>query len=146
MNEVKVITELTQEDRDRLDTIIAIGMELVKLRTAAQPTPTVSKEELLGVVRELADPEEVPNPVSDVARPEERLVHPVDEVIPYNDRARAVSPEELLALVQRLATPSNPKRVRAKEIVKSYAAKVSEVPEDKRVECYDRLTALEQEG
>ena len=52
---------------------------------------------------------------------------------------------DIMALVQRLAAPTSTKREQAKAIVKGYAARVSDIPEDKYTEVMDKLTKLEQE-
>ena len=76
-------------------------------------------------------------------------------------RAAAVEPEpaaepeqpkytkdDVQALVRKLAAPNSPehKRAGAKAIVKTYGAKVSDIPEDKYSEAMDKLTALDKEG
>lgn len=85
--------------------------------------------------------------------------HPVGEVSPHGDPVPAAEsepvedPEEpkytkddVLALVQKLAAPNNPKREQAKAIVKRYATKISDIPVDKYGEVMDKLTALDMEG
>ena len=128
----RIIIELCQEDRDRLDllnsTLIALGGELTK-----HAPVTMSMD--LGV------------------KPAEE--HPVDAVVPHADPEPAADPEpvpekvytvtkaDIMAKVQALAAPNNPKREQAKAIVKSYGAKVSDIPEDKYDEVMTKLVELE---
>lgn len=90
--------------------------------------------------------------------------HPVEDAAPWGDpepveQAKETQPEpgdeatqytldDVRALVQKLAAPTSPahKRTGAKNIVKSYAAKVSDIPADKFQEVMDKLTALAKEG
>ena len=83
--------------------------------------------------------------------------HPVDAVSPHGlpepAAEPAVEPEQpkytkadILAKVQQLAHPGNPKRGQAKTIVQSYAGKVSDIPEDKYDEVMEKLIALEVEA
>lgn len=96
---------------------------------------------------------------SETAAPE--TGHPADETTAHDDPEPAVEPEQpaepeapkytkadVQALVQKLAAPTSPehKRTGAKNIVKSYGAKVSDIPEDKYAEVMDKLTALDKEG
>lgn len=76
--------------------------------------------------------------------------HPVDAVAPHADPEPAAEPElpqftkaDVLAKVQQLAAPNNPKREQAKAIVKTYGAKVSDIPEDKYAEVMAKLAELE---
>lgn len=90
--------------------------------------------------------------------------HPVEDAAPWGDpepveQTQEAQPEpepeepkytldDVRALVQKLAAPTSPahKRTGAKNIVKSYAAKVSDIPADKFQEVMDKLTALAKEG
>lgn len=89
----------------------------------------------------------------EAATPE--TTHPVEDTAPWNDSEPVEADQEIKytlddvrALVQKLAAPTSPahKRTGAKEIVKSYAAKVSDIPEDKFPEVMSKLTALDKEG
>ena len=140
MNNINVTLELCQEDRNRLDTLIAIGLELT-----SKNVYDVQRVVLAETPQNAAEAEILPAPES---------AHPVDAALPWGEPAsevpaeepvRVVTKEELQALVQKMATPNHPKRDRAKAIIQSYGAKVSDVPEDKRAECMDKLTALDQE-
>lgn len=107
------------------------------------------------------------SPVEPTTGPESstpETTHPVEDAAPWGDpepveQAQEAQPkpepeepkytlDDVRALVQKLAAPTSPahKRTGAKNIVKSYAAKVSDIPEDKFHEVMDKLTALAKEG
>ena len=140
MNNINVTMELCQEDRNRLDTLIAIGLELTKKNVYdVQPVAPAETQQ------NAAEAEILPAPES---------AHPVDAALPWGEPAseapaeepvREVTPEELLAMVQKLVAPGTGKRDKARAIVLAYAAKVSDVPAAKRNECMDKLIALDQE-
>lgn len=126
-NTIKIVTELCQEDRNRLDTLIAIGLELCK-RNVYDVQPVTA------IVPETTHPVDAP----DVwGQPEEEA--------PTEEPVKEITAEELLALVQKLAAPGSGKRDKAKAIVESYGVKrVSGVPADKRQECMDKLIELDK--
>ena len=130
-NTIKIVTELCQEDRNRLDTLIAIGLELVKKNVYdVQP--------VTAIVPETTHPVDAP----DVwGQPEEAA--PAEEPV-KEEPVKEITAEELLALVQKLAAPGSGKRDKAKAIVQAYGAKVSDVPADKRQECMDKLIELDK--
>lgn len=123
-NTIKIVTELCQEDRNRLDTLIAIGLELVKKNVYdVQPANTITPETV----------DELEGHVT------------LDEVaVPAEEPVKEITAEELLAMVQKLAAPGSGKRDKAKAIVQAYGAKVSDVPADKRQECMDKLIELDK--
>ena len=141
-----ITIELCKEDRERLDllssAIIALGGELKNFFGSDEVAYATG-----GVLaNELAEPQEVPK-----AEPPE-ITHPAEEVTAQPDPEPAVAPEpelpkytkeNILAKVQSLAGPNNPKRDAAKAIVKKYGAKVSDIPEDKYTEVMAQLIALE---
>lgn len=139
MNNINVTLELCQEDRNRLDTLIAIGLELTKKNVYdVQPVAPAETQQ------NAAEAEILPAPES---------AHPVDAALPWGEPAseapakepaKEVTAEELLALVQKLAAPGSGKRDKAKAIVQAYGAKVSDVPADKRQECMDKLIELDK--
>jgi len=136
-----ITIEFCPEDRKRIDELIAFaGLIVGELKSRGVP---VCKE-LEAIAETAAAPQDAPEQLA----PE--TVHPVDEVSPLAAPEPVAEPEppkytkaDILALVQKLAAPSSSKREEAKAIVKSYAAKVSDIPEDKYAEVMDKLTALE---
>jgi hypothetical protein len=132
----KITIELCEEDRKRLDSLFLIVAEVVaELKSRGVPVC----HELETVATQEAP--EQPAPVNE---------HPADEVSPHGEPEPVAEPEQpkytkadILAKVQKLAGPNNPKREQAKAIVKSYGAKVSDIPEDKYAEVMEKLTELE---
>jgi len=124
-----ITIELCKEDRQRIDELIAFaGLIASEMKSRPQ--------------LQLLD-----KPVT----PAEE--HPADDDLPWETTEPAAEPEQpkyttadILAKVQTMAGPGNPKRERAKAIVQSYGKKVSDIPEDKRNEAMQRLIELEAEG
>ena len=80
--------------------------------------------------------------------------HPVDDAPPWGDAepSQGSTPEgakytkqDVQAMVQKLAAPSSPKRAEVRALVKSYASRVSEIPESKYPELMAKLAALDKE-
>lgn len=78
--------------------------------------------------------------------------HPAEEDLPWKADAPAeearptVTQDQLQQKVMQLAAANNGAlKAKVREIVNAYAKKVSDVPEDKRAEVWDKLTALEKE-
>lgn len=156
-NPITVTVELGQESRAKLDKILEALQGLrpscdrcvetvLRAGDELKPAPVVAHQE---------------KPVAAASEPETAAPetgHPADETTARVDPAPAVEPErpeapkytkaDVQALVQKLAAPTSPehKRTGAKTIVKSYGAKVSDIPEDKYAEVMDKLTALDKEG
>lgn len=140
MNNITVTTELCQEDRNRLDTLIAIGLELCKKNVYD--------------VQPVAPAETQQNDAEPASDPAPETGHPVDAALPWGEPAseapaeepvKEVTVDELLALVQKLVAPGTGKREKARAIVHSYgASKVSGVPADKRAECMGKLIELDK--
>jgi hypothetical protein len=123
-----ITIELCAEDRQRLDDLLCT-CSLIAAALGAKPFPA-------------GTPDFVQEPAEE---------HPVDAVSPHGLPESAVEPEQpkytkadILAKVQQLAHPGNPKRGQAKTIVQSYAGKVSDIPEDKYNEVMEKLIALEE--
>lgn len=153
MNTINVIVELGPESQAKLDKILeALEGSRPNCHSCTETAMRVMGENLKIVTGEPAEA-----PASTEAAAAE-TGHPVDEVSPHGEPEPAAAPEQpeapkytkedILALVQKLAAPTSPehKRTGAKAIVKSYGAKVSDIPADKYAEAMDRLTALDKEG
>jgi hypothetical protein len=138
-NTINVTVELCKEDRQRIDELIAFaGLIVGELKSR----PVI-----------FTAPQETPD------RPVPEIMHPADILPPHGEPEPAADPEpveapepelpkyttaDILAKVQSMAGPGNPKREKAKAIVMSYGKKVSDIPEDKRTEAMLRLIELEQ--
>jgi hypothetical protein len=137
MNNIITIA-LCEEDRKRIDELIAFtGLIVSEMKS---PSPVIVQEPIQAPTAPQDAPEQ-PDPVNE---------YPVEEDSPYDLPEPAAKPEQpkytkddVLAKVQSLAGPNNPKREEAKAIVKSYGTKVSDIPADKYAEVMDKLTALE---
>ena len=70
--------------------------------------------------------------------------------LPEQEAPKQEAPEpnatmaDVQALVRKLAAPSTGKRDAARDIVRKYAERVVEIPEDKLADVYQELTALER--
>lgn len=131
-----ITIELCAEDRQRIDELIAFAGLIASEMKSNRPLQLQSIDE---------------NGIRFGTATEE---HPVDAVAPHGEPEPAADPEpaekvykvtkaDIMAKVQALAAPNNPKREQAKAIVKSYGAKVSDIPEDKYTEVMDKLVELE---
>ena len=124
-----ITIQLCAEDRQRIDELIAFAGLIASEMKSKEPINTT-------------------NPDLKVVAPAEE--HPVDAVAPHGDpepvvteKVYTVTKADIMAKVQALAAPNNPKREQAKAIVKSYGAKVSDIPEDKYDEVMAKLVELE---
>ena len=153
MNTINVIVELGPESMAKLDKILeTLEGSRPNCSSCTEAALQVMGENLKIVTGEPAAPTSATNTAA------AETGHPVDEVSPHGDPEPAAAPEQpeapkytkadVQALVQKLAAPTSPehKRTGAKAIVKSYGAKVSDIPEEKYAEVMDKLTALDKEG
>ena len=122
-----ITLELNAEDRERLDKFV----ELMSVMTDQK------KQIFFGGVDLASEPKPI-------------LEGPTDPLPPYN-APEVEQPEppkytaaEIQLKVQKLAAPASGKRDAVRQIVKEYADRVSEIPEDKFAEVMGRLTALEE--
>lgn len=65
-----------------------------------------------------------------------------DKPAPVEEQKPTATLDDVRALVQKLVAPGSAKKEAAKAIVKSYGAKVSDIPADKYDEALARLTEL----
>lgn len=142
-----VITiELCQEDRKRLDELIAFAGLLVGEIKSRGPVTMQTTEApkaidfIPGRGVALSEPEQ----------PAPEINHPADILPPHGDPEPAAEPEkpkytkdDIQAKVRKLAAPGSSKRLEAKAIVQAYAAKVSDIPADKYDEVMAKLIELE---
>lgn len=145
-----ITIELCKEDRQRLDELIAFA-GLIASEQKSRGVPVGN--ELKAVAEEAEEPQEPPRPLNpDVIMPQ----HPADILPPHGEPEPAAAPEpiaepelpkytkdDIQAKVRKLAAPGSSKRLEVKAIVQEYAAKVSDIPEDKYTEVMMKLIALE---
>ena len=139
----RIIIELCAEDRKRIDELIAFaGLIASEMKSKNEPiimtnpatTAAPAEEHPVDAVAPHGEPE----PVATVSE-----VEKVEPVAVPAEKVYTVTKADIMAKVQALAAPNNPKREQAKAIVKSYGAKVSDIPEDKYDEVMAKLVELE---
>lgn len=140
-----IIIELCQEDRDRLDNILAALKERPNcagcvdhviesfnhLATEKAPDAPQAAE------KDTAEPVTLPEEETPTEAPETAEA-PIEE--PAEERA-PVKREDIQRKAVELSSAG--KKAEVRDIVKAYADKVSAIPEDKLAEVFDKLTALE---
>ena len=147
----RIIIELCEEDRARIDSLIEKAGELISLlppritvdsapiikehddtvKTAAEPTPKATEEDTVAHVAE-----------------EEKVVEPTEKE-EVTEAKKTASPSVTLdeiqkKVIQLCAGFGGTKKAAVREIVNAYAPKVSDLPEDKWDEVWQKLTALEE--
>jgi hypothetical protein len=141
-----ITIELCAEDRARIDRLAAalealqpqtihvddpIQKALAEQVAKSEKTPTQSPVESAGEAK--TETPATPQPEAETTAVEEPA--PVAEEKPAPTTAELQ--QKVIALVDK------GKKAEVAAIVKSYAATVSSIPEDKRAECMDKLNALE---
>lgn len=159
MNNITI--ELCQEDRNRIDTLIAVGLELAKKNIYdVQPVAPIEAHQL--TVDEMpAHSQTLPKTRQEAAEAANtdtlESAHPVDAVTPWGEpvsEAPAVSGklgdkgnEKLFAAVQqkvvKLSAAGANKKAAVRGIVQKVAAKVSDIPAAEYDTIMEQLTALE---
>lgn len=156
MNTINVIVELGPESMAKLDKILA-NLEGIGHHNCKGCVESATSMVIDAMKSGEAPEEEATAPASAAEPATPETAQPAEEVGADVEPEPAAEPEpeapkytkeDILALVQKLAAPTSPehKRTGAKAIVKSYGAKVSDIPADKYAEAMDRLTALDKEG
>lgn len=121
ITEFKGTVSLDPKDRELLEVLLA-HLE----RLGSIPAPEAEK----------AEPVKQDEPAPVTIEPEEPEAAPEPAPVPV----RTVTQEKLQTLVVQLC--GTDKKAQTAAIVKSYAPKVSAIPEDKRAEVYDKLLEL----
>lgn len=135
MTDIRITTEFCAEDRARVDRLnVALEGIFLLLREgqkASALAPVPSKE---------VKPADAPAPApSEVTQPTPTEPAPAaDEPASEN-----ITPEDIQALVKKLAAPETGKRAACKVIINDYAVNVSSIQADKYPEVMQRLRALE---
>lgn len=155
-----IIIEFCAEDRARIDRLAAA---LEATAQASTPPTTFHFEDpiqkrLAETMAKVNNPEKAPtetakNP-TEAAEAETLTTEPITEEKPTEadiapaEPAKPVITIELLQqkVVQLAAHDGGKRKAKVREIVNSYATKVSDIPEDKWQECWQRLLDLIKEG
>lgn len=156
-NTITLTIELGPQTQAKLDQILeALLNSKPNCHSCVQSAVAMTKDLADAANKALPEataPQEAEEPVA----PE--ITHPADVVSPHGDPEPVEEPEkvepkpaapkwtkaDLQTKVQALAAPGTGKREKVREIVKSYAEKVGDIPADKYDEVMDKLIALEQE-
>lgn len=145
---MNITIELDKKDRALLEDIVGhLGTLVGELKDRRPPVADFGKVIDFGKAIETAqEPQEAPK----AEAPE--ITHPVEEESPFPDVPPAAPGEEKPAVnieqiqqkvVQLAAANNGAKKAKVREIVNTYARKVSDIPEAKWSEVWDKLTALE---
>lgn len=133
MSEIKLTVELCEEDRKQLNFVYAAVGNLLELLTNSGMIRELSEKARAKLEEPAAaDPAPVEAPKAEKPKPAEEEKKP------------AVTHEAVQLLVQKLAVPGSKVRTQVRDLVKSYADRVSLIPDDKLEEVMERLTALQK--
>ncbi len=154
-----ITIELCTEDRARIDNLtaalIANGGAVEALLKQLQPTG----DDIAKMAAAVVSPENASQRVEETTQAEtpatEDLHSPTGELPPWEATAPAaeaktepaVTLPQIQQKVMQLVTGFNgAKKAQVREIVNAYAKKVSDIPEDKWGEVWDKLAKLESES
>lgn len=160
-----IIIELSAEDRTRM-AHLALAIEAltdaVNKRTEqverfvaegygapTANTPDPIKEKLAEVLAATEAPKNAPTATETqnppVIQPTEETPT-AEETAPAEEAKPTVTTEQIRQKVILLSAAGGQKKAKAREIVSAYAPKISDLPEDKLTEVWEKLTALEREA
>lgn len=154
MNEIKIIHELCGEDRARLDRLTAALEGASHCRHDVQETEQLAIDpELLALKKKMEEVQPLTESHGAKTEPQEPVEQetpattPTEEEKPAEEPAKpAVTLAQIQQKVVQLCAGFNgTKKAAVREIVNAYAKKVSDLPEDKWAEVWDKLTALEEQ-
>ncbi len=145
-----ITIELCTEDRARLDKLTAA------LEALQPPTVTLDNDAFIRkALNEVLTPTEAAQDRAGEAEAETPATTQAEEEKPTAEeitpKAETVEPTVTLEqiqqkVVQLAAGSGGAKKAAVREIINAYAKKVSDLPEDKWAEVWDKLTALEKEA
>ena len=164
----RIVIELCQEDRERLDKLTAAlerkacdactnqALAWAEQVMRGELVATIKPNEVDDVQKALAetlakatDPVEAPKNATEEAEVSTPTTAPQEEEKPTVEEpataptAPTVTRAELKAKVIQLCAKSQQMKEQTRDIVRAYAQTVTDVPEDKITECYEKLVALE---
>ena len=154
MNEIKLTVELCPADRARLDKIIdLLEVRASQTQFAFEQDYDKPSDELNAMLQKAINPEPVEAPKNaqeETKATDHPMLDPFPETptvkeepceAPAKEAKPAVTMEMLRSKAITLAAAGKKDQVR--DVVHPYAPKVTELPEDKWAEVYEKLTALE---
>lgn len=152
-----IIIELCAEDRARLDRL-AEAMERRNCGSCVQSALEYKaavqddvQKKLAEAMAKASEPTETPKNTTEEAEAPTLPNTPPEEEKPTAKEDAPAEPTVTLEqiqqkVVQLAAGNGGTKKAKVREIINAYAKKVSDLPEDKWSEVWDKLTALESEG
>lgn len=144
-----ITIELCAEDRARLDRLTAALEKRVTQEEGITISTTDPVREARAEALEKAAPSEKPqNEPQAAEEPAKTETLPKEETpaAAEEDKPSITLAQVQQKVVQLSAANKGAKKAAVREIVNAYATKVSDLPEDKWLEVWGKLTALEQEG
>lgn len=160
-----ITIELCAEDRARLDWLIASletsitqagkALAIMTEETSAPQKADPVQEQLAAVMASASAPAETHTEATEateaeatpITQPEEEAPTEAEETTPAEAPKPAVTLEQIQQKVVQLAAGfGGSKKAKVREIINAYAKKVTDLPEDKWTEVWEKLTALESEG
>lgn len=154
MNNITITHELCAEDRARLDRL-STALEALQQPNVPEVHPDQLQMRLDGVMAKASEPTEAPKNAPEstevstlpTTQPEEEM--PVAEEDAQAEEAPkpTITQAQLQQRITQLAAANGgAKKAQIRDIVKAYAKMVSEIPEDKYEEVWEKLNALESEA
>ena len=146
MNNIALTVELCQEDRNRLDTLIAIGLELAK-KNIYDVAPAETRQDAVETTNTQTTETVHPVDAPDVWGKQEDQVA-VEEVLPaVSGKLGDKGNEKLFSAVQqkvvKLSAAGKETKASVREIVQKFATKVSDIQVADYDTVMEQLTALE---
>lgn len=146
MNNIALTVELCQEDRNRIDTLIAIGLELAK-KNVYEVAPAETRQDAVEATNtqtaETAHPVDAPDVWGELEGQES-----MGEVLPavsgkLGDKGNEKQFSAVQQKVVKLSAAGKEKKAAVREIVQKYATKVSDIQAADYDTVMEQLTALE---
>ena len=153
-----ITIELCEKDRALLKNLTdALGLvaniEEAKLRVQVEAKETTAadpiQQKLAETLAKASDPVEAPTNATEEAEASTPSTTPPTEETPTAETPappvseKTITHEELMAKVIELSAKDVKLKAQVRDIVLAYAPRVKAVPEEKLVECYNKIVALE---
>ena len=156
MNNINITHELCAEDRARIDRLTAaleaLNAPLVNIEAAPIEQDDVQKK-LAETLANTSDPAEAPKnatesteaPAAPIAQEEEETPTATEDAQQEEPQKPTVTLAQIQQKVIELCTAqSGAKKAEVRAAVNAYAKKVSDLPEDKWTEIWEKLVAIEK--
>lgn len=159
-----ITIELSAEDRARIDKLTSVLEKVLLLKASEMARKKAIAESPAGASGEATEAAEATTPtntkaeeenprneaVEPTAKEEAAPRDPIESFAQHSSKAETVKPSVTLEqiqqkVVQLAAGFGGTKKAKVREVINAYAKKVSDLPEDKWTEVWDKLTSLEKE-